>query len=277
MVVTGGTVGGLGFAAAQILGQMGATVILTVRNAAKGDEAVTELKRIIGHDRVSYTIIDFLSKKSVRKGAASIVAAHSRLDMLVLNAGVGSGPECDVWMANQVGPFLFTNLLTPLLTSSAAKSQDGVRVVAVSSGAHKRAAINYDDPYKADGAYGHSKLAQIMHMRELQRKLRAQPGLDGEQIVRCMSITPGFALTNITAGRIPKPVMPLVWLMSRSAYVGAQVIKQACVDPDVPGGSYLSNCYVKQTEGVDNCSNIPDQWDKLWTLCEKCVGDDQYP
>merc|ERR1712113_1179512 len=114
---------------------------------------------------------------------------------------MGSG---DVWMANQVGPFLFTKLLTPLLSDTAKSSSDGVRVVAVSSGAHKKAAINYNDPYVVastspfGGPYGQSKLAQIMHMRELQRLLREQPGLAGEQAIRCFSMTPGFALTNIT-------------------------------------------------------------------------------
>eukprot|EP00931_Biecheleriopsis_adriatica_P104737 TRINITY_DN79374_c0_g1_i1.p1 TRINITY_DN79374_c0_g1~~TRINITY_DN79374_c0_g1_i1.p1 ORF type:complete len:356 (-),score=70.43 TRINITY_DN79374_c0_g1_i1:3-1070(-) len=281
-IVTGGTQGGLGFAAAEILACMGATIVLTVRSKTKGEEATIALKKAAGHDRISFVVVDFMSKKSIRDGAASIIAAQTRLDMLVLNAGVASGPSGDVWMANQVGPFLFTKLLTPLLRYTAESGSDGVRVVAVSSGAHKKAAINYQDPYVVTsaspfgGPYGQSKLAQIMHMRELQRLLREQPGLAGEQAIRCFSITPGFALTNLTAGKIPKVAMPLVWLMSRSPHMGAQAIKMACVDPTVPGGSYISNCYVKQTEGVDSCSNQPTEWKKLWALCEKCVEDEAY-
>ena len=126
------------------------------------------------------------------------------------------------------------------------------------------------------GPYGQSKLAQIMHMRELQRRLREQPALAGEQAVRCISVTPGFALTNIAAGKIPKLAMPLVWLLARSARTGAQVIKMACVDA-VPGGCYLSNCYVKPTEGAGGYSNDPKQWSMLWTLLEKCVDDERYP
>ena len=112
-----------------------------------------------------------------------------------------------------------------------------------------------------------------MHMRELQRRLRAQPGLAGEHAVRCVSVTPGFALTNIV--NAPQYAVPFIWLLSRSAHVGAQVIKMAAVDV-VPGGSYLSNCYVKPTEGVDGCSNDPEQWSKLWSLLEKCVDDGRY-
>lgn len=279
-IVTGGTLGGLGFAGARILAELGATVVITVRSEGKGKQAVVELKRAAGHERISFVIIDFMSKKSVRDGAVAILATHARLDMLVLNAGVGSGKPADVWMANQVGPFLFTELLAPLL-SSTAKTYGEVRVVAVSSGAHKKAAIQYDDPYNTEdklfgGSYGQSKLAQIMHMRELQRRLRTQPGLEGEQAVRCIPVTPGFALTNITAGKIPSAMMPLLWFLSRTPHIGAQVIKMACVDPGVPGGSYLSNCYVKATEGVNGCSNQPGEWLKLWAACEKCLGDDRY-
>eukprot|EP00929_Paragymnodinium_shiwhaense_P053683 TRINITY_DN26893_c0_g1_i1.p1 TRINITY_DN26893_c0_g1~~TRINITY_DN26893_c0_g1_i1.p1 ORF type:complete len:359 (+),score=65.41 TRINITY_DN26893_c0_g1_i1:101-1177(+) len=281
-VITGGTCGGLGYASAEILAKMGATVVLTVRSKAKGDEAVAALKRSAGHDRISYLVVDFLSKSSVRQGAEAILAAHPRLDILVLNAGTAGGSPADMWMSNQVGPFLFTELLTARLVETA-RAHDGVRVVAVSSGAHKRAAINYDDPYSTaasdpfGGPYGQSKLAQIMHMREMQRRLREEPGLAGEQAVRCISITPGFALTNLTASKIPRAAMPLVWLLARSAHGGAQAVKMACVDPDVPGGSYISNCYVKQTEGAGNCSNSAEEWKKHWALCETCVQDSRYP
>ncbi|KAJ1475443.1 hypothetical protein T484DRAFT_1828425 [Baffinella frigidus] len=284
-VVTGGTVGGLGFAAAEILARLGAKVVVTVRSDAKGEESVAKLKLSTGNPRCSYIIVDFLSKASVRHGAAAISSAHSRLDMLVLNAGVGSGPAADLWMSNVVGPFLFTEILTPLLTHTA-KVHGDVRVVSVSSGAHKKAAINFSQPYESpengpfSGPYGQSKLAQIMHMRELQRRLRAaapDSQLAAETSLRCISVTPGFALTNIAAGKIPTPVLPLVWLLARSPHTAAHVIKMACVDPNVPGGSYLSNCGVKASEGADGCSNQREVWRALWELLEKCGEDARYP
>ena len=84
-----------------------------------------------------------------------------------------------------MGPFLFTELLRPLLEATG-KTHGAVRLCAVSSGAHKRAAIYYEDPFNVpsdgafSGAYGQSKLAQVMHMRALQERLRAKPGLGGE-------------------------------------------------------------------------------------------------
>ncbi len=66
-------------------------------------------------------------------------------------------------------------------------------MVAVSSGAHKTAWIEHSNPWRAQGpfnVYGQSKLAQIMHMRELQRR---------EPYLRCIAVTPGMVLTNIFA------------------------------------------------------------------------------
>lgn len=240
-VVTGGTVGGLGFAAAEILHSMGATVVVTVRSQAKGEEVVA---RLGGGERVSYELIDFLSTASVKKGAAALAKQLGRLDFVVLNAGVGAGKPADMWQANQLGPFVFVEALTPLLVETATRHGD-VRVVAVSSGAHKRAAINWDNPWDPSAlgkgglglgsAYGQSKLAQIMHMRQLQTRLRAKhKALDSETAFRCYAITPGLALTNIQATSVPRALRPLLWLLARSAHVGAHPIKMACVGPRPP-------------------------------------------
>ena len=64
-----------------------------------------------------------------------------------------------------------------------------------------------------------------------------------------------------------------MWLMARSAHVGAMVIKMACIDPDVPGGSYLSNCYVKPSEGANGCSNSPEEWDRLIQTTERSAKE----
>jgi hypothetical protein len=152
-LVTGGTDGGLGFEAAKILAKLGATVIITVRSEAKGNAAVSKLKLACAHDRVSFHCIDFKSAASVTKGAAAVIASIGRLDMLVLNAGVGTGPKPEMWMTNMLGPFLFTNLLTPLLVTTA--KAHGVSICAVSSGAHKSARIAFENVWEPpEGAYG---------------------------------------------------------------------------------------------------------------------------
>ena len=94
--------------------------------------------------------------------------------------------------------------------------------------------------------------------------------------VRCLAVSPGVAFTNIMAS-IPGPFRPLCWLLFRSPYMGAQVIKMAAIDEAVPGGSFLSNCYVERSHGVDDVSNKPDEWEKLWALSEKCAADGRFP
>jgi hypothetical protein len=115
-----------------------------------------------------------------------------------------------------------------------------------------------------------------MHMRELQRRLRSLPGLDGELAVRCTAITPGMAYTNIFAAHIPGFMKPVMWFLARSAHVGAHSIKRALIDPGVPGGSYLSNCYLKLAEGENGCANQPEQWTRLWAACEKGLEEGRF-
>ena len=50
----------------------------------------------------------------------------------------------------------------------------------------------------------------------------------------------------------------------------------ACLDPDLEGGEYLSNCYAKPTEGVDGCSTDKSLWSKLWVLTAKHINENTY-
>ena len=86
-LVTGGTIGGLGFAAAKILADMNAVVIVTVRSDKKGKEAVAKLGK-----NASYIVCDFASTASIQAAAAKL-GSLERLDLLVLNAGIGGSKE----------------------------------------------------------------------------------------------------------------------------------------------------------------------------------------
>ena len=58
--------------------------------------------------------------------------------------------------------------------------------------------------------------------------------------------------------------------------MGAQVIKMACLDNDLKGGEYLSNCQVKESLGAGGCSTDEEQWKRLWELTEKQVEEKAY-
>jgi NAD(P)-dependent dehydrogenase (short-subunit alcohol dehydrogenase family) len=312
-VVTGGTVDGLGYAAAELMYEQGAKVIITVRTKEKGETAIGKLKAQIpsppDDNRASFVICDFLSESSVRNCAAEIITkSGGGIDFLILNAGIsgqkesktstngtnGAGTEdkvksthsAKVWMTNHVGPWIFAKELMPSLIQAAKRNpSEHPRAVWVSSGAHKRAFIDWEDPFypRLGGlwSYNQSKLANIMHAREYQKRVRellrkekketkANENLD----VKCFSLTPGLVWTNILP-RIPL-LYPLFWLICRTPRMGAQVIKMACLDNDLEGGEYMSNCYVKESEGVDGCSNDEELWKRLWELTVKQVEEKEY-
>uniref|UniRef100_A0A7S4EMM5 Ketoreductase (KR) domain-containing protein n=1 Tax=Pseudo-nitzschia australis TaxID=44445 RepID=A0A7S4EMM5_9STRA len=314
-IVTGGTVGGLGFAAAELLYKQGATVVVTVRSEEKGELAVAKLKGGNDNDgRASYVICDFLSEPSVRKCAAEIkTRCGNGIDFLVLNAGIARGSKttkkeskddtvaeqeaalaaknadaAKIWMTNHVGPFVLANELMPSVVQTARRSpSEHPRVVWVSSGAHKKATIHWDNPFhpKEKGTmlvYGQSKLANIMHAREYQKRVREclQQESDDNSTnktnadVKCFALTPGAVWTKIF--NVPTLLYPLFWVVLRTPTLGAQVIKMACLDNDLKGGEYLSNCCVKETTGKDGCSNDEGQWKRLWEVTEKQVADKEY-
>ena len=72
------------------------------------------------------------------------------------------------------------------------------------------------------------------------------------------------------------PLLPLVWAVTRTPNLGAQVVAMACFDDALRGGEYLSNCYCKPTEGADGCSNDAAQWARLWALTEAQIASDAY-
>lgn len=318
-IVTGGTVGGLGFAGAKILYERGADVIMTVRSNEKGEAAVAELQRSSSPSsalsssppRASFVLCDFLSESSIRNCVKEIKAkttageGSGTIDFLVLNAGISNGHSKDpgvssaeVWMTNHLGPWLFAKVLMPIIVRTAKQRSretsppERPRVVWVSSGAHKKASIDWTDPFRpsrsGDGpgasmkAYGQSKLANIMHAREYQKRIRTElgrsdfaAGTDGGPDVLCISLTPGAVWTNIFPP--PKVLYPIFWAIMRTPEMGAQVIKMACLEDELlKGGEYLSNCYVKQTEGKDGCSNDEKHWKQLWELSAKQIEEKQY-
>ena len=176
-VVTGAN-SGLGFEAAKILAAKGAHVGLAVRDAEKGKQAAGEIKRVVPAASLEVLSLDLASLASVRRFAEAFPAAHSRLDMLINNAGVmaiprrvtADGFEMQLG-TNHLGHFALTGLLLPLILQTPSS-----RIVTVSSGAHMFGKINFDDlqserSYSKFGVYGQSKLANLLFAYELQRKL----------------------------------------------------------------------------------------------------------
>lgn len=180
---------------------MGADVIVHGRDPGRVEEACARIRRSSPGARVFEAIADLSSLSEVRRLASDIQERHERLDVLINNAGLVTrkreetidGLERQL-AVNHLAPFLLTHLLLDKLEASGP-----ARVVNVSSNAHHRAAFDLDDlnwerrRYSGIGAYGATKLANILFTRELARRLEGTG-------VTANSLHPGVVATNIFSG-----------------------------------------------------------------------------
>ena len=177
VLVTGGT-GGIGKATATGLAALGARVGITGRDQARTEAAAAGIRASAGSLAVDAFAADLSVQAGVRRLAAHVLDTYPRLDVLVNNAGgfwahrhvTADGLE-HTFALNHLAPFLLTSLLLDRLTASAP-----ARIVTVSSGAHARARIDFDDlqgerTYSGQRAYSQSKLASVMFTYELARRL----------------------------------------------------------------------------------------------------------
>ncbi|KAI2859147.1 hypothetical protein CBS12448_5846 [Aspergillus niger] len=192
VIVTGGHTG-LGFGTSIELSRHGARVYIASRSQSRFEHARRDIiaecsKREVD---VRFLNLDLFSMSSVRQAAEQFVRQESRLHLLVNNAGVGdpglTGPLVKEFLSllqlgyvNYIGHFLFTSLLLPTLQQTAAEAADkgSVRILNVSSDGHAKLApkegIVFSDmnmkAYSVWARYGHSKLANVLHSRELAKR-----------------------------------------------------------------------------------------------------------
>jgi len=151
---------------------------LACRSKEKGEAALAEMRQKSGNGSVELMTVDLASLESVRKLASEFLGSHSRLGVLINNAGLiltkrsvtVDGFET-TFQVNYLSHFLLTHLLLDELKASAPS-----RIVNVSSDAHTSAKVRFDDlqgsaSYNAFRAYGQSKLAQVLYTHELARRL----------------------------------------------------------------------------------------------------------
>lgn len=176
-LVTGAS-NGVGLETAVGLAKLGATVVMTARNEAKGKAALADVISRSGSENVDLMMVDFASMASVRKFADEFRSKYDRLEVLVNNAGAVNMSRSETedgfettFGVNHLGYFLLTNLLLDVIEASAP-----ARIVNVSSRAHARATMDFDDlnaekSYRGFTVYGRSKLANVLFTYELARRL----------------------------------------------------------------------------------------------------------
>lgn len=195
-VITGAS-SGIGKVSAEQLASMGARVVMVCRSQGRGERAKAEVEARSGRGSVELMLADLASLDSVRAFARKFEESHGSLHVLLNNAGVvrlrrsltTDGFET-TFQVNYLSPFLLTNLLLPLLKTSAPS-----RIVNVSSAVHYGGHIDLDDlqlerGYGVIRAYSQSKLALVLFTHELARRLEGTG-------VTANCLHPGAVATNI--------------------------------------------------------------------------------
>lgn len=283
-VVTGAN-SGLGLATTRAIARRGGHVILAVRDEAKGRRAVADITAGQPHARLELRHLDLADLTSVRAFADRLRTDHSRLDVLVNNAGLMAPPRSlspqgheSQFACNHLGHFALTGLLLDPLT----RGRDP-RVVTVSSVNHRKARIQFDDitgehHYSAMGFYNQSKLANAVFGHQLHRRL----GEAGSPVLSVLA-HPGFTATNLQTsapiglwrvvfGRIAGP------LLAQRPERGALPQLYAATEPAVAGGEFIGPAGPAELRGAPTRVRLaptaadPETGRRLWELSEEATG-----
>lgn len=282
-IVTGAN-SGIGFVTARELARAGAQVVLACRNTEKGDAAAREITASAPDARVSVAALDLGSLASVRSFVQAFANASGDLDLLINNAGVMAPPRRTTadgfelqFGTNHLGHFALTGLLIAHMEGRA-----NARVVTVSSGAHRTARMDFADLQGERGygrwrAYGQSKLANLLFMSELDRRLRA-----AGSPIRSVAAHPGYAATNLQFAAVPSHEAFLMSIGNRifaqSAAMGALPTLYAATHQAVEGGAYIGPDGLFEMRGyptvVSSNAAAQDQADaaRLWAMSEELTG-----
>ncbi|HTZ15261.1 MAG TPA: SDR family oxidoreductase [Mycobacterium sp.] len=294
-VVTGSN-SGLGFGLARRLSAAGAEVVMAIRNRAKGEAAIDEIRATVPNAKLTIKPLDLASLASVAALGEELNADGRPIDILINNAGVMTPPQRDTtadgfelqFGSNHLGHFALTAHLLPLL-----RAAEHPRVVSLSSlAARQSGRIHFDDPqfeksYSPMQAYGQSKLAVLMFARELDRRSKQA----GWGIVS-NAAHPGLTKTNLqrsgpSRGRAKPSTMERLYTLSwrltpflwQEIDEGILPALYAATSPQAEGGAFYGphGIYEAAGGGVTE-AKVPararDDADcrRLWEISERLTG-----
>ncbi len=246
IVITGAT-SGIGQVAADRLAGMGARLVLVARDKVRGQAMLARLRERAPGISHSIHYADLSRLVEMKRVAAEIAAAETRIDVLINNAGAlfGSRQVTEdglelTFATNHMAYVVLTHGLRERLLASAP-----ARVVNTSSNAHTRARLDFDDLQSAHGyrgfkVYGRSKLCNVLYTRELARRW-AGTG------VTANSLHPGFVATRFAdqSGGLFSYVVRVAKLFAISQEKGADTIVYLASSPEVAhvSGAYFYKCH----------------------------------
>ncbi|MET0758681.1 MAG: SDR family oxidoreductase [Mycobacterium sp.] len=295
-VVTGSN-SGLGLGLTTRLSAAGADVIMAIRNRAKGEAAIAQIRTKVPDAKMTIKNLDLSSLASVAALGEELNAEGRPIDILVNNAGVMTPPKRDTtadgfelqFGSNHLGHFALTGLLLPLL-----RAAGSARVTSLSSIAARPASgrIHFDDlqfekSYASMQAYGQSKLATLMFAREFDRRSR-----EAGWGVTSNAAHPGLTKTNLQISGPshgqdkPSAVerlytsswrfLPFMW---QEIDEGILPALYAAASPAAEGGAFygprgfyeLAGGGVKEAKVPTRATNEADNR-RLWEVSEQLTG-----
>ncbi len=269
-LITGAT-SGIGKETALSLARLGASVIFTSRSKEKGEEIKREIIQKTKNENIEYLVCDLSSFNSIRECAEEFKKHNSRLDILINNAGVlpqerevsKDGIELNL-AVNFLAPFLFSNLLLPLL-----KQSTPARIINVSSTMHAEGRIDFEDleskkSFDKYKAYSQSKLALILFTKKLAKSLEGGG-------VTVNTLHPGVVGTEMTMQNVRK-MNPIAAFFFKRTFIapekGAETSVYLASSPLVENitGEYFINKKIEKASRVTEDQALQE---KVWEIAEK--------
>ncbi|HEY1575245.1 MAG TPA: SDR family NAD(P)-dependent oxidoreductase [Pseudonocardiaceae bacterium] len=281
-IVTGGS-SGIGTETARALAGAGTDVTLAVRDVAAGARAAADITATTGNQRITVTPLDLSDQRSV---AAFTAAWTGPLHLLINNAGVMNTPETrtpEGWelqfATNHFGHFALTTGLHDALAAAG-----GARVVSLSSRAHVRAGVDFDDihfrerEYEPMLAYAQSKTANVLFAVAASDRWAD----DG---ITVNAVHPGAVLTNLTR-HMDQAELDAAIERGRAAgeefktpQQGAATSVLVATWPALKGigGRYFEDCnqaerHLPDTYGVADHALDPAGAQRLWEVSEATLA-----
>lgn len=277
-IVTGAT-SGIGEVAALELARANAVLAVVCRNRGKGEAALARIVAETGNTDVELFVADLESQDQIRRVARELQDRHSRIDVLLNNAGVTNlrytetvdGIET-VFAVNHLAYFLLTGLLLDRILAT-----PNSRIVNVASDAYKFGSMNFSDlsheqSYRWLRVYAQSKLANILFTQELARRIEGS----GTTV---NALHPGGVSTGLgsnSGGLLHKLIKGLMSPFMKTPERGAETSLYLATSPDVASmsGEYYKNCRVTR---LPPAARDAETARRLWQLSEEMTGLEASP
>ncbi|KAF8506416.1 NAD-binding protein [Hysterangium stoloniferum] len=289
IIVTGANKG-IGFETVKQLALKGAHVYLGARDSSKAADAISALNsQGVPVANIKWLWVDLSTPRTARMSAEGFIRLQSRLDILINNAAMPPSPYqrtddgiVDSVSTNYFGPFVFTNILLPEMYQTALEPDSDVRIINLTSSAHKLVAnIRIGDPKAFNiscagtfspnmARHGFSRLLNILFTKELQRRID-----DDRRPIVVMCVYPDTGKINQAARPLSFLRRPLIKSRALSVEQGAYSSLFAATSQRVRcTPEYFKGSYLVPFGEVHSPSETASDMDlakRLWDATEKVL------